>query len=358
MTTTFAFIIVLGILIFVHEFGHFIIAKLFNVKVLKFSLGFGPKMFGKQIGETEYVVSAFPLGGFVKMAGENIEEEVDPIDEERAFSHKPLWQRFCVVFAGPASNLLFTVFLLSTIFMVVGLPILGPSTMIGDISVDGAGAQAGLASGDIVKQINNQEITDWAEVYYIVTESDGKPLTITVERTGETITMEATPEEVDIKNEFGEVTGKGYRLGIARDMKNVEFEPASIGESIAAGFNQTVEMTRKTLIGIWKMVQRVIPASEIGGPILIAQIAGKQLQSSWLDFFYFMGFLSVNLGILNLLPIPVLDGGHLVFYSLEAVRRKPLTRQLQEKMQLIGIVLLVSLMLFAFYNDIIRVITT
>ncbi len=356
MTTTFAFIFVLGILIFVHEFGHFIIAKLFNVKVLKFSLGFGPKMFGKQIGDTEYVISAFPLGGFVKMTGENIEEEVAPIDAERAFSHKPVWQRFCIVFAGPASNLLFTVILLSTIFMVMGLPILRPSSMIGEVTAEGAGARAGLATGDIVKQIDSQEISDWSDVYYIVTESGGKTLAITVERNGESVTVEATPEEKEIKNEFGEVTGKGYRLGIARDM-SVEFEPASISASIAAGYNQTVEMVRKTVLGIWKMVQRDIPASEIGGPILIAQIAGKQLQSGWIDFFYFMGFLSVNLGILNLLPIPVLDGGHLVFFSMEAIRRKPLTRELQEKMQLIGIVLLVSLMLFAFYNDILRIFT-
>jgi regulator of sigma E protease len=357
MTTAFAFIFVLGILIFVHEFGHFIVAKLFNVKVLKFSLGFGPKMVGKKIGDTEYVVSAFPLGGFVKMTGENLDEEVAPIDEERAFSHKPVWQRFCIVFAGPASNLLFTVFLLSSIFIVMGLPILTPSTMIGTVTEDGAGARAGLMTGDIVKQIDNQEITDWSEVYYIVTESEGKTLAISVERDGQLVTVEATAEKMDIKNEFGEVTGEGYRLGIARDM-SVEFEPASLSAAIAAGFNQTVEMTSKTLLGIWKMMQRIIPASEIGGPILIAQIAGKQLQSGWLDFFYFMGFLSVNLGILNLLPIPVLDGGHLVFFSLEAVRRKPLTRELQEKMQLIGIVLLVSLMVFAFYNDILRMLTT
>lgn len=357
MTTAFAFVLVLGILIFVHEFGHFIVAKLFNVKVLKFSLGFGPTMFGKKIGDTEYVVSALPLGGFVKMLGENLEEEVSPLDETRAFSHKPVWQRFCIVFAGPASNLLFTVLLLSTIFMVAGLPILGPSSMIGEVSADSPGARAGLMAGDIVKEIDSRAITDWSDVYHLVTESGGKPLTIMVERgDGALVTVTATPEETAIKNEFGEVTGQGYRLGIARQM-NVEFEPASISQAIDAGFGQTVEMTKKTLLGIWKMVQRIIPASEIGGPILIAQIAGKQLQSGWLDFFYFMGFLSVNLGILNLLPIPVLDGGHLVFFSLEAVRRKPLTREIQEKMQLVGIVLLVSLMVFAFYNDILRIFT-
>jgi regulator of sigma E protease len=211
-------------------------------------------------------------------------------------------------------------------------------------------------TGDIVTQIDSQEISDWSEVYYIVTESGGKTLKFTVERQDQIVTVEATPEEMDIKNDFGEVTGQGYRLGIARDM-SVEFEPASMSESIAAGFNQTVEMTRKTVLGVWKMLQRNIPASEIGGPILIAQIAGKQLQSGWLDFLYFMGFLSVNLGILNLLPIPVLDGGHLIFFSMEAVRRKPLPRALQEKMQLVGIVLLVSLMVFAFYNDILRILT-
>ncbi len=357
MTTAFAFILVLGILIFVHEFGHFIIAKLFNVKVLKFSLGFGPKMFGKKFGDTEYVVSAFPLGGFVKMTGENLDEEISPQDEARAFSHKPVWQRFCIVLAGPASNLLFTVVLLSTMFIMVGLPILAPSSMIGKVTEDGAGARAGLLAGDIIKEINNQEISDWSDVYALVTESEGKPLDIVVARKSAPVTVQATPTQVELKNEFGEVTGQGYRLGIERDMQ-VEFEPASMGEAIAAGFSQSVEMARKTVLGIWKMIQRTIPASEIGGPILIAQIAGTQLQSGWLDFFYFMGFLSINLGILNLLPIPVLDGGHLVFFSMEAVRRKPLTRALQEKMQLIGMALLASLMLFAFYNDLLRLFTT
>ncbi|PLX48267.1 MAG: RIP metalloprotease RseP [Desulfobulbaceae bacterium] len=357
MTTLFAFIVVLGILIFVHEFGHFIIAKLFNVKVVKFSLGFGPAMFGKKLGETEYVISAFPLGGFVKMTGENPQEELDPADEKRAFSHKPVWQRFLIVFAGPASNLIFTFFLLSMVFVVVGLPILGPSSMIGSVSEEGAGAKAGLAVGDVITEINGQQIEDWSEVYHLVTESAGETLAITVQRNSEELTMQASPEKVDVKNEFGEVTGQGYRLGIGRDM-NVEFEPATVVQAIGAGFSQTTNMISKTVLGIWKMIQRVIPASEIGGPILIAQIAGQQLQSGWLDFFYFMGFLSVNLGILNLLPIPVLDGGHLTLFSIEAIRRKPMTRELQEKLQMLGLVLLVSLMAFAFYNDIVRMITS
>ncbi len=358
MTTLLSFILVLGILIFVHEFGHFIVAKAFNVKVTKFSLGFGPKMFGKTWGETEYLVSALPLGGYVKMVGELGNDEISDEDAPRAFANKPVWQRFLVVFAGPFSNLFFTFILFSIIFTIVGLPILKPTTMIGKVQENGAGAAAGLMAGDQFVRINHQEINDWAEVYHVVTNSNGTPLQITVLRGEDELSLTGKAEEIDLKNEFGEVTGKGYRLGIERDMSAMEFEDASIFQAILAGYEQTWDMTRKTVIGIGKMVQRVIPASEIGGPILIAQLAGKQMEAGWLQFCYFMGFLSVNLGILNLLPVPVLDGGHLVFFSLEAVRRKPLTAQAMEKLQMIGLALLVSLMVFAFYNDIIRMLSS
>ena len=358
MTTLFSFILVLGILIFVHEFGHFIVAKAFDVKVLKFSLGFGPKMVGKKWGETEYLVSALPLGGYVKMVGEQASEEISEADSTRAFANKPVWQRFLIVFAGPFSNLFFTFALFAVIFSIVGLPILQPTTSIGRVHQGGAGEAAGLLAGDQFVRINHQEITDWSEVYHIVTNSNGSALQITVLRDGQTMTFTAQPAEIELKNEFGEVTGKGYRLGIERDMSAMEFEPASLTEAIAAGYNQTWDMISKTVMGIGKMIQRVIPASEIGGPILIAQLAGKQMKAGWLEFFYFMGFLSVNLGILNLLPIPILDGGHLVFFSMEAIRRKPMTREAMEKFQMIGLALLVSLMVFAFYNDIMRMLTS
>ncbi|MEN8140429.1 MAG: RIP metalloprotease RseP [Thermodesulfobacteriota bacterium] len=358
MTTILSFILVLGILIFVHELGHFLVAKLFNVKVTKFSLGFGPKMVGKRWGETEYLISALPLGGYVKMVGEQGSEEVSETDVPRAFANKPVWQRFLVVFAGPFSNLFFTFVMFAVIFSIIGLPILRPTTMIGKVMEGGAGEAAGLVSGDQFLRINHQEISDWSEVYHVVTNSAGAPLEITVLRGEEKVTLTAQAEEVDIKNEFGEVTGQGYRLGVERDMSAMEFEDASLVQGVAAGYQQTWEMISMTVIGIGKMIQRVVPASEIGGPILIAQLAGKQMRAGWLEFCYFMGFLSVNLGILNLLPVPVLDGGHLVFFSLEAVRRKPLTAQAMEKLQMIGLALLVALMVFAFYNDIMRMISS
>ena len=354
MTTLFSFIVVLGILIFVHEFGHFIVAKGFDVKVTKFSLGFGPRLAGKQWGETEYLISALPLGGYVKMVGEQSSDEISEEDAPRAFANKPVWQRFLIVFAGPFANLFFSFFLFSVMFSIAGLPILKPTTMIGRVVEGGAGAAAGLKAGDQFIKINDQEIKEWSDVYYLVTNSNGAPLRMTILRDNQEITITARAEKSEIKNEFGEVTGTGYRLGIERDMSAMEFEDASIIEAVEAGYRQTWDMMRKTVIGIAKMVQRVIPASEIGGPILIAQLAGKQFKAGWLEFCYFMGFLSVNLGILNLLPVPVLDGGHLVFFSLEAVRRKPLTREAMERLQMIGLALLVSLMVFAFYNDIMR----
>ena len=358
MTTLLSFILVLGILIFVHEFGHFIVAKAFRVKVTKFSLGFGPKMIGKQWGETEYLISALPLGGYVKMVGEQGGADIAPEDAPRAFANKPVWQRFLVVFAGPFSNLFFSFILFSVIFAIAGLPILKPTTMIGKVIKGGAGATAGLQAGDQFLQINDQEISDWSDVYYLVTNSGGKPLHIKILRGDKKITLTAQAEKTDLKNEFGEVKGSGYRLGIERDMSALEFEDASIGQAVMAGYNQTKDMINKTILGLGKMIQHKIPASEIGGPILIAQLAGKQFKAGWLDFCYFMGFLSVNLGILNLLPVPVLDGGHLVFFSLEAIRRKPMTPDAMEKLQMIGLALLVSLMVFAFYNDIMRMLTS
>lgn len=356
MNSVISFLIVLGLLIFVHEFGHFLFAKLFKVKVLKFSLGFGPKLFGKQIGETEYLISAFPLGGYVKMYGESPTAEIEKGEESRAFTLKPVWQRFAIVAGGPGFNLLFAVFLFALVFSIAGMPHPITGTKIGGVNPGSPAEAAGLQSGDIILSINGQSTEKWEEVSELIRNSEGMPVTLVVKRGEDTITATGQPTEQETKNIFGEVTGKRLLLGISRS-DEVFFEPVPPIKALSAGFIQTWNFIYLTIMGIIKIFQKIVPASELGGPILIAQLAGKQMETGWLNLMYFMGIISVNLGILNLFPVPILDGGHLVFYSMEAIRRKPLSMRTQEMLQQVGLVLLVSLMFFVFYNDLVRIFT-
>jgi regulator of sigma E protease len=353
MTSFISFIIVLGILIFVHEFGHFLCAKLFGVKVLKFSLGFGPKLVGFQRGETEYLISALPLGGYVKMVGEQGDETVNDEDESRSFANKPVWQRFIIVAAGPLSNLLFAVFVFFLVFAINGLPKPVENSVIGAVTASSPADQAGLKAGDVIASINGQATATWEEVADLISASQGKPISLEIKRGQEQLTTTAKPEISASRNIFGEETGKRYMIGISRS-DEVVYEPVSLGKALLTGFAQTWGFIYLTILGIVKMIQAIIPASELGGPILIAQLAGKQLQQGWTSLAYFIGLISVNLGILNLLPIPVLDGGHLMFFTYEALRRKPVSQRAMEICQQVGLVLLATLMVFVFYNDIAR----
>ena len=355
MNSLISFILVLGVLIFVHELGHFLLAKAFGVKVLKFSLGFGSKVFGRQWGETEYLISAFPLGGYVKMYGEEQGDEVEASEQQRSFSHKPIWQRFGIVFGGPLFNLFFAVALFFVLFVFVGMPEPVDSTKIGEITSGSVAEQVGLKAGDVILTINGQSTSSWTQVSDFIKNSQGKMISLIIDRQGDKLTFTAKPTIQKVKNIFGEEVGDRYMLGIVRS-EEIRYTKATLLESGKAAVMQTWNLGYLTVMGIVKMVQRVIPASELGGPIRIAEIAGQQLEAGWMNLLYFMGLLSVNLGILNLLPIPVLDGGHLVFLSLEAIRRKPLSDRTMEISQKIGIALLGTLMIFVFYNDIVRLV--
>ncbi len=342
-------------MIFVHELGHFLFAKLFGVRVLKFSLGFGPRIAGKTIGDTEYVISALPLGGFVKMYGENPDErEMAEEDKAVSFAHKSVFQRFGIVFAGPLFNLLFSVFLFFMVFAFVGVPTSTDTTAIGNITEASPAEQSGLQTGDIIVEIDGILTEKWLDVLEAVKTSEGKEIAITVLRGSEERTFSVTPAIDAVKNVFGEEVEQRFMIGI---MKSDEFTYDKVG-FVAALHNaslQTWMYIKLTVMGFIKIFQRVVPASDLGGPILIAQIAGEQMRAGWINLIYFMGLLSVNLGILNLLPIPVLDGGHLVFLTLEAVRRKPVDERAQIMAQQVGIGLLGTLMIFVFYNDLARI---
>jgi len=357
MNTLFSFIVVLGILIFVHELGHFLFAKLFGVRVLKFSLGFGPKIAGKTLGDTEYVISAFPLGGFVKMFGENPDEQqVDSTERKVSFAHKAVWQRFLIVLAGPLFNLLFSVGLFFMVSFVMGVPTSVDTTRIGKVSEGSPAEQAGLEVDDVLLEINGQPTLAWLDVLEGVKGSDGQSIFVVVERQGERLQVTVKPKIDTVKNVFGEEVEKRYMIGIVKADETL-YTKVTLFESMKNAVAQTWMYISLTVMGFVKIFQRVIPASDLGGPILIAQIAGEQMKAGWLNFIYFMGLLSVNLGFLNLLPIPVLDGGHLVFLTIEAVMRKPMNERAQIFAQQVGIGLLGTLMIFVFYNDIVRLLS-
>ena len=355
MNAVLSFLLVLGILIFVHELGHFLFAKLFKVRVLTFSLGFGNKLIGKKWGETEYMISAFPLGGYVKMHGEQPGEEVAEADKAVSFAHKTVGQRFWIVFGGPLFNLLFAVLVFWLMFVFAGRPDLAETTKIGTISANSAAEKAGLKKDDIVLSIDGNAVTAWEQVSETIRNSGGKELELRVRRGKEELAVKATPVRDKVKNIFGEPTEERYLLGMGR-AEDVVYSKVSLPESVKLAFEHTWSMIVLTVMGIVKMIQRVIPASELGGPIRIAEIAGEQLKEGWINLIHFTGLLSVNLGILNLLPIPILDGGHLVFLSIEAVRRKPMGEMALMRAQQVGMALLGTLMLFVFYNDIARIV--
>ncbi|MDA8432929.1 MAG: RIP metalloprotease RseP [Nitrospiraceae bacterium] len=435
-------LLLLGVLIFVHEFGHFIFAKLLGVKVLKFSLGFGPTLVGKQRGETEYVISAVPLGGYVKMLGEEPGEELPEEEKQRAFNFQPVWKRFAIVFAGPVFNLLFAC-LVFYLLLLTGVPALYPD--IGKIAADSPAQKAGLMTGDRVTALDGHPVQSWDDVSGGIEGKDGAPLSLTIRRGDRTIEIRLKPEERTESNLFGEkkkywevgisplvlpVVGevvkgepadkaglkKGDRIlavgGVAvptwEDMTEIVHKSAGtplvfrvgrgsevfertitpeeqkmmtpqgekklglvgIGplerhftkrfgpvESAVLGFKRTWEISALTVEFIVKLIQHIVPAETIGGPILIFQMAGKQAARGAMNYFTFMAVISINLGVLNILPIPLLDGGHLMFLGIECVRRKPLSERVLSMAQRVGLVLLITLMVFALYNDVLRLVT-
>lgn len=350
MITIIYAVIVLGILIFVHELGHFLLAKRLGVGVLKFSLGFGPKLFGRKIGETEYLISAFPLGGYVKMVGEDPDEEVSPEDTSRSFSSKSAGRKIAIVAAGPLFNIAFAAVLFTLAFM-VGVPTI--TSEVGDAKEGFPAFEAGVKTGDKVVSIDGVHVSKWDEVSEAIQTSKKDIISVEVFRSGSTLRFEIRPKVTKVKTIFGEDTEIRV-IGIGAS-KNYIIERSNPVEAVGKGIISTWNVTKLTLVGIVKLIQRIVPAETIGGPIMIAQMAGEQAQAGFLSLLSFMALLSINLGVLNLLPVPILDGGHLTFFTIEAIIRKPLSHRFKEIAQQVGLFLLISLMAFAFYNDITRV---
>jgi regulator of sigma E protease len=352
-TSIMAAIIVLGFLILFHELGHFLVAKSTGVGVLKFSIGFGPKLVGKRVGRTDYVISAVPLGGFVKMVGEDPEEEVTAEDQKVAFQHQALWKRMAIVAAGPGANILFAFVAFSLVFAIYGARVSSEAAKVGDVIENMPAAQAGLKAGDLITSVNGTPVDKWDKLSETIRASGGSPVTLTVQRQGATVQVQVTPEAKPDRNIFGETLGTAYVIGIERGFDE---EQVGLLTAIGMGAKQTVWWMETLLISIAKIFQGRIPARDIGGPILIVQAAGQQARLGLEYLLHFMAVISINLGVLNLLPIPVLDGGHFLFFAAEAILRRPLDIRHREIAQQVGLVLLISLMAFAFYNDIARVV--
>ena len=353
LTTVLATLVVLGVLIFVHELGHFLTAKLLGVQVEIFSLGFPPKLVSKQVGETDYRISVVPLGGYVKLLGENPNDEVPPELIPRSFQHRPLWQRALIVTAGPAFNFLFAFLALFAVFAVSGLPYV--PTDVGRI-IEGSPAQrAGLKTGDVIVAVDSTPVKRWEELSRQIRQHGGQTLLLAVKRGGQNLDIKVTPEKRESENLFGQKV-LAYQIGVASSERLVSEELGPF-QALEEGLSYSLRIAALTLQSIYKLITREISVDTLGGPIMIAQVAGKQAEMGLSYLINFMAVLSVNLTLLNLLPIPVLDGGHLVFLFLEAVRGKPLALKHREMAQAVGMMLILTLMVFVFYHDLVRLFT-
>jgi regulator of sigma E protease len=356
VVTGLAFLVALGVLVFVHELGHFAVAKRLGVKVLRFSIGFGPILFARRRGETEYAISAMPLGGYVKMLGEeDSEEELAEVElqPERAFSTQPLPRRSAIVFAGPAMNFLFAFLAYLALFVAVGAEHPSDQPRVGGVSQGSPAERGGLQAGDRVLEVDGTQVATWEQLAQTVRQSDGHTLHLVVDREGQRLPLEVTPELKPAPNLYGEETKEAYLIGIAASQ---EWERVGPLEAVPLAAKQTVSASFVVVQGLALMVQGRVPLKELGGPIAIASAAGQQARAGARYFVSLLAFLSINLGILNLLPIPALDGGHLALFGIEAVLGRPLRRRHREIAQQVGILLLLSLMVFVFYNDINRLV--
>ncbi len=431
ITTVFAFLIVLGVLIFIHELGHFVVAKMAGVGVETFSLGFGPKLLSIKRGETEYRIALLPLGGYVKMMGESPDEEVPDEFRDKSFTHKPIGSRIAIVCAGSFMNIALALVLMPIIFMIgVSIPVyLDMAPKVGFVSSGEAAYKAGIQKDDVIETVNGKEVKNWSEMMAHIalspgnameleikrgskvvettftpqvseqtgagvggvfppmppvigavapdypakvagikvgdkiTAIDGKPIThwaelqsiiksdatekvVTLSREGETVTVKIIPK---LHEESG-----SFILGVSR-FEEVVFKRYGPVEAIKLGLERAVDTTLLLFKVIKGLMVGMYSVKTLGGPILIAQVAGEAAESGLVAILGLMAFLSLQLGIINMLPIPVLDGGHLMFFLIEAVRGKPVSDKIMGWSQQVGRALLITIMVLVTWNDVIRI---
>jgi len=361
------FLFVLTIVVFFHELGHFLVARLCGIKVLSFSLGFGPELFGfnDRYG-TRWKVSAVPLGGYVKFFGDDsaastpdTEAAAAMSEEEKkvSFHCQPVASRAAVVVAGPLANFVLAIVIFAAIFMTVGKQ--WTSARVDTVQPNSAASAAGFKPGDLVVAIDGSKINSFSDMQRIVSVSAGEPLTIKVERAGTLTTLHATPQLRQLKDRFGNEHTLGV-LGISRSMKPGDIKTQKMGPltAVAAGAKETWFVVDRTLSYIGGVFAGREPADQLGGPIRIAQVSGEVATAGFTALIHLAAVLSISIGLLNLFPIPLLDGGHLLFYGIEAVRGQPLSERAQEMGFRIGLAIVVMLMIFATFNDILHLATS
>jgi regulator of sigma E protease len=358
LTVVGAFLLVLTVLVFVHELGHYLSARRNGVKVQVFSIGFGPELLGwTDRAETRWKLSLIPIGGYVKMFGDadatsmpgEAVEEMSEAEKAVSFFHKRLMQRAEIVAAGPAANFLFAIVVLAGFFMTVGQPFTPAD--IGEVVPGSAAERAGLQPKDTIVAIDGKTIERFEDIQQIVGLDAGEPLQVRVRRDGHELTLPATPSVEEEKDIFGNVHRIG-RLGIKRT--GTEFLRRDPVSAVYRAVGETWNIAAGTLQAAGQMVMGRRTADELGGPIAIAQMSGVVARVGLVDLIRFMALLSVNLGLINLFPIPILDGGHLLFYAAEAIRGRPLGQRAQEYGFRLGLALVLTLMIFVTWNDLVH----
>jgi regulator of sigma E protease len=353
------FLVVLTVLVFVHELGHYLVARRNGVRIEVFSIGFGPEIFGwfDRAG-TRWKFSAIPLGGYVKMFGDSdassmpsgVVHEMNEKDREVSFHHKRLGQRAAVVAAGPVANFVFAIVVLAILFATVGQPFTPPD--VGTVQPNSAAERGGFKPGDTILAIDGQKIERFEDVQQAVRLNDGAAMHIVVKRDGQDVALDVTPQQTELTDRFGNVHHVGL-LGIGRSgVDYVRRDPAS---AVWRAAEETWNLSTGTLTAVWQMIIGARTTDELGGPLRIAQMSGEVAQGGVVSLIWFMAVLSVNLGLINLFPIPVLDGGHLLFYAAEAIRGKPLGQKAQEYGFRIGLALVLTLMVFATWKDLVHI---
>ena len=352
------FLFVLTVLVYVHEWGHYWVARKNGVRVEVFSIGFGPEVYGwtNEAG-TRWKISAIPLGGYVKMLGQSDlpsdEEGEQPLSEEEqavSFQNKTLAQRAALVCAGPLANFIFAIVLFAGLIMTVGTP--RHYAGVGNIFPDSAAAEAGLELGDRIIDIDGQEVVWFSDLVRIVSANPGVPLKITVLRGKEELTLAATPKVQKRTDKDGNPVEIGL-LGVRFDPEQAEYERQNPLQAVWLGARQTFALTTNILSYLGEMIVGDRSAEELGGPLKIAKLSGQMAQGGLDNLIFFMAALSVNLGLINLFPIPLLDGGHLLFMAAEAIRGRPLDERTQEYGFRFGLILVLILMVFATWNDLV-----
>lgn len=343
-------LLVLSVLIFVHELGHFTAARFFGVKVEVFSIGFGKRLFTKQIGDTQWSLSAIPLGGYVRMKGQDDANPLNVSFDEDSYNVKKPWQKILILFAGPLSNFLLA-FFIYIIMTFIGIPKLLPQ--IGEISPNSPAQTSGLHPKDMIISIDNEPVTYWEDIGKKIQSAQNKTLIFKVERDSKLKIISITPKILTTKNIFGE-NEKRLMIGIAPfgTSRTVYF---NFSESIQYAVNQTLQTSLIIFQGVEKLITGVVGTNDIGGIITIVDTTSKASDAGILALLFFTALISINLGVLNLLPIPALDGGHIMFNLYEIIRGKAPSEAIVYKLTFAGWIILFGLMFLGLFNDINRI---